>query len=1259
MQSKDGFGGSDGPPPGDLSSPLLRRFADEHSLLSEELHQFDLVQLASLVGGLLTHPGWQGSSIRLQVLQHLVLGNASGRRQPTVRELERWLNDLGQGFAGQLEDPAEDVFVSRVILPDRDCLIFRGTDEGADFYLQRFLDLLQEMPQEEPYGCLARGIRSILALSHAVAARSGIKAHTVGEALPLKQVRKAHLRRAAKLGSRIAFSRSDLDELGIDPMDLTQFVFDLNDRSCLTSENLGYTTLERHPLLRIDDHFYLVLPLAVSIAIRRAVIECCTSQGAEETLYRAYTKAIAESCRGMPLLGGPPVQRIPFRKEGELHVADLFSYVDEGRLLHLLFVVDSFRDYSESGTTRPDPDPSMLKVAIDQSLEAARAFRQPPEVREGISVVIACLWGRPLVVSASDFEDKRWRVVGLSVTDFAALSWLPDFSPLDLWRVLDECEQIEKMGIKLINPSGLLNLCAWIKDFDTEKRRNMDMASWNPEDPGPPLHFVLPVNASLVSRVESADAWNPHHALTWDGRNVQVRRQLARTASPRSYSPPLYVSMDDIISGKLLSVFETNQRGWWTAVETPKSDDPRLHPRLWEACGIWIGRAAPVLEREIADLPPGPIAWLCRFEDSDEVNPSEDVPEEGAARALLTVEAQDNTVHVVAAENFLTTLRDPRNVVERLLVDGLVTGALQLSGGNPSPQRVEEITRKIVPDDWARVIHQFEAVEFRHFLQTVPMADPVIPGERDDAYSRLNLGWSVRKRSEGALLKGERTCCEYLNRLVDAVWVDMRLSLKRYTREPLLIKLTENHEAIMVDSDKWLQSARAYMSLYSDRPEAAAHAARRTTALAAGATATRILIEMALCESPESASQEAGALEISRLMAGAMHLHVLGGWSEAIRFRAKKAEIRITPLGDLDTQTDFDDQIGNPYAATLVTRRFLQAAQRYEDRFARQDTVESVRDLFEEEFWEAWVEEFGCSIDEIRTFVDNLEEEAIRLRTASFVTDFAGLCRLEGFKRMASDAVRRILDMFTLCTRAEWPAAPPGFSPHDWYPWRFRRRLSVISRPILQFNAIGDARYLIVPGMVRDGFRKVLDYCHDGGYDARNFPPGRMRSWVGATENKRGHRFNLDVSERLSELGWQARANVALTEILNAKLPRNYGDIDVLAWRDGRVLAIECKDLELARTIGEIARQLHEFRGEIADGRPDRLKRHLLRTEVLKAHVSEVGRFIGFLSAAKVEAWLIFSDVVPISFSEISQQYPIRLTTIERLSEVQTPAVEA
>jgi hypothetical protein len=36
--------------------------------------------------------------------------------------------------------------------------------------------------------------------------------------------------------------------------------------------------------------------------------------------------------------------------------------------------------------------------------------------------------------------------------------------------------------------------------------------------------------------------------------------------------------------------------------------------------------------------------------------------------------------------------------------------------------------------------------------------------------------------------------------------------------------------------------------------------------------------------------------------------------------------------------------------------------------------------------------------------------------------------------------------------------------------------------------------------------------------------------------------------------------------------------VDGLAWRDERILAVECKDLELAMTVGDTARQAHEFR---------------------------------------------------------------------------------
>jgi hypothetical protein len=186
--------------------------------------------------------------------------------------------------------------------------------------------------------------------------------------------------------------------------------------------------------------------------------------------------------------------------------------------------------------------------------------------------------------------------------------------------------------------------------------------------------------------------------------------------------------------------------------------------------------------------------------------------------------------------------------------------------------------------------------------------------------------------------------------------------------------------------------------------------------------------------------------------------------------------------------------------------------------------------------------------------------------------------------------------------------------------------------------------------MVREGATKLLDYCFRGGFEARDFPPGRMRTWIGAEENRRGHKFNSDVAERLKQLGWEVRVNIRATEILNTKLDRDYGDVDVLAWRNGRVLAIECKDLELAMTTGEIARQLHDFLGEHGSrGKPDRLKRHLARVELLRHRAKDLGAFVCSTGTPTLEALLVFSGIVPMHFSELAARQGARFTTINDL----------
>jgi hypothetical protein len=279
-----------------------------------------------------------------------------------------------------------------------------------------------------------------------------------------------------------------------------------------------------------------------------------------------------------------------------------------------------------------------------------------------------------------------------------------------------------------------------------------------------------------------------------------------------------------------------------------------------------------------------------------------------------------------------------------------------------------------------------------------------------------------------------------------------------------------------------------------------------------------------------------------------------------------------------------------------------------------------------------------------------LETEGIKRQAVSFTSSTAEISKCEDIVDLPVGVVPRIVAALTLTPRDSWIFTPRGFSRKDWYPWRYRRRLSVLSRPILQVAGGSEPRYLLAPGLVRDGGAKLVDYCYTAGFEAQAFPPGKLRSWIGAGEHRRGHQFNAEVSERLKELGWSCRTNLKLTEILNTKLDRDYGDVDVLAWRDGRVLVIECKSLRMAMTVSDIARQLHEFRGEFAsEGKPDHLRKHLSRTGLLMSRLVQVGRFVRSKDPIALEGVLVFSDLVPLHFSEVALQHSIRLVWYENL----------
>lgn len=161
-----------------------------------------------------------------------------------------------------------------------------------------------------------------------------------------------------------------------------------------------------------------------------------------------------------------------------------------------------------------------------------------------------------------------------------------------------------------------------------------------------------------------------------------------------------------------------------------------------------------------------------------------------------------------------------------------------------------------------------------------------------------------------------------------------------------------------------------------------------------------------------------------------------------------------------------------------------------------------------------------------------------------------------------------------------------------------------------------------------------------------------MCKWIGHANNTQRSEFNRETAGRMRDLGWQAEHEIKLTKIFGRSLDRNYGDIDVLAWSadTGRVLIMECKDLQYLKTIGEVAEQLSDFQGHVrADGKPDHLKRHLNRLELLENDEQAVSKALRLVAPIKIEGHVVFKHPVPMKFAWERAASKVRLTLFEEL----------
>ncbi len=1223
--------------------------------IKRRMHSLAPLAAAVSFGGLLTVPALGPNATRIEALVHAALSLGRGSAPLDAKLAAEAFRHLGLGECGRMEDPSEDVFVGAVRTSQGNFRVLEGIWEGNSFYLQRFLDVTEEMPRAAAFDAIRSAVTALLRLSEAVCERGSLLRFELGADYPASKLPRGDAAAWLERGRILRFSQLDLVALGVDRVALQPFIFDTRFPERLIDESAGNTSLERTSLVVDGGDICLVLPTAVSASIRYFVIGELERAGYASSFRRALMRAYTTLFSETGILGGSRAPSMHFSTDTGF--AEAVWEFDTGYYLHFLFFMGGLDGIDTEGLASIDHQLFGAGEDFDRSVRRARDDTvRKPGFRAGASLVVGCGVGRGVVVSFGEKDLSEWRIVSCPAHDLVTLSDTENFKASSLWRILDARDKAARLGLHLENMNGLVNLVAWARDLDGHIVPHAQL----PDDfvePQHPAMVMIVQNAQRALRHEAALAHDLRVETFVDGRRLRIRRDGYNLFADDDLAP-LYGSEDIGPNGKPYAVFLGQNHVWWACAMTDPTTAGVVAYERWRTVGTWLTRAAAALDG-ISGLPNGPVLWNVVFENaSGELRP---IPlrrsYDDARRDIRTsVDRDASTIETVIGAAYEDAQFHEENIAERALAAAFIHGVALLAS-HPNPSLAEaELLPLVVKNPFARHGHAFAANGFRDQVRPGLRGRVVTIGRETDAFIRLGLGWAVRERSQGARLVGKADCNAFLNALVIHIEQEIVRDLQQYDRPAMLRLLLDNYERAVSDRDQWRRTSAAVVGLHGDSQETRQVLIDRQFKLNAVFQACRTLAEIALCESRTDGGLTPGKLDLELLMARAALLFNVGGWSDAIRWDLMKPELRITPLGDVHANFDFHDEVVLPHARMMTGGHVEDAIESYAENLAEPTIMPTTGDRLETDFSEAWTDQFGATFDQTRIFVDYVENMGVEAASAVLTLPRSRIVEtnVEVAGQHLDDAAKEnLLKQLTLWTRPSWRQVPAGFTDRDRQPWRFRRRLSLIQRPIMQIDDLPDPTLVIAPGMVRDAFGQMIELLYRGDLPANQLSP-KMLAWRSRATGARGTAFAKEVAAALESYGWETRVELNVTALLRRGFDRNYGDVDVFAWRHDpvRVLVVECKDVQFSKTHGEIAEQLADFRGEVrSDGRRDELRKHLDRMGIIRAHLLEVSRFVGLEGLSGVESHLVFRHPVPMEFALRTMAEHV---TVSRLASIKT-----
>jgi len=1207
-----------------------------HRNLVNELSLYDYSSVAPLVAGFLTLPDYHANTLRLDALAQLACFACKGKR---TADREMLVKCAGLHFTDSplimWEDPVEDAFVGNIATNFGNFRVFRGIEESGDFWTERLLRPFEDSDIPEPLQPIITHVGALLRLSDAIAERRGLKRYTSGSGQLRGRLEIPQWRELVPAAQAVTFSLADLQKLGITLEALAPFILNDEGRSRLPSQQTGHSDFERFPLCQFGDDLVVSAPHTITASVRRFIVEHLEKTGflgfSEMILHSRQAEDWFDTLRHDFYFDHVHVE-LPKPSEKFPPIYQTVMTFDVGKYAHLVMLDGNISAQLKNAHDLDRVNDEQQDAFDKHLVTCSEHLKKLPDYSGGMTVITRGGIGRGLLMGHKTVPTD-WEFIFASLPDWHTLAGCEDMSALRMWRMCRQKEWAEKRGLEIHNINGPLNLYAcwrangWrflLRDMPLEQPRKM---------------LVMEIDFLTKVRKEVGLNRDEHSCPTHNGEGwIRVRRRYPKSYRDKDQGAPMYLALGETQNGQLLASVETSNRVWWIATKTHATqDDVRAVVfEIWDCLLNWMSRSVSVLESTFTQLPSGSVWIEIEFSELEKWadHAADNLSQQVTARPNAVTSVLDRKIILTIPGDFKNKFHVPDNRAERALVGCIANAVADLAATYFSDDRLNALLEAIFPNREARFFHVLRTENLVQMIEGASRPRPDFIADEDVSQSLIGLSQEIGSVPLGGKVQGQVECLAYLGKATNTLWERIENKLSCFNRRSVAMRCFGALAELERDAEHWAMTSRAVLALEHNDTESVEEADERRAQRDAASLTTRLIVETAMYACPEADGHPIPQAEYLALMADMKNLISTANHRDAISGGFMPALVHVFPNGELDVDDHFYASVMLPYTHALTTGSIRSAAKNYEKWFVNYQRPDSPKsedtlDRLEKPF----LEEYGITVDQFALVLVHLGRLALKHQNLILEFDepsFLSFLNAEcGIDEMSAKCY---LDRFSLPPRRAWNKEfPTGCADKDVWPWRFRRQLSLLMRPLVLLANEPTKRWLAYPPLIQRSNAYILNGIGEAEFPTEHFRSVEMRRFCGDQANRQGHQFAHAVADRMEQLGCLVRREVSMSSLGVPASLGNYGDVDVLAWKFGQphVFIIECKYLRTAASVRDVVDRLDEFRGE----RDDYLAKHLRRLNWLKSNPSAVVALTGIpATAIQFKGLLVTDDLVPMQF---------------------------